>query len=326
MKILFLHGWTSVVGGRKPTYLLDNGQQVINPSLPDDDFEAAVQIAQDEYDRHLPDVIVGSSRGGAVAMNLEYGDTPLVLLCPAWKRWGTATTVPSNTAILHSRQDEVIPFSESEALVKNSGFPRSMLLGVGSDHRLADEEPLEKMLHTCQFIVGTTPGHEFVDVSVYHLEMLAASSRSVQMPREGLRVLHAKQPSVSYYRFLYNTVGSNYHWCRRGKLADAELAAIISSPQNELHVLCVEGAPAGFAELNRCEHQVTELVQFGLMPEFIGQGLGKWFLQWTIDKVWSWDVSRFWLHTCSLDHPAALPMYRKAGFVLCHEETVRRPL
>jgi hypothetical protein len=116
MKILFLHGWQSIPGGRKPTYLRDHGHTVLNPALPDDDFDAAVRIAQTEFDRHQPDVIVGSSRGGAVAMNIESGDTPLVLLCPAWKRWGTATTVKPGTVILHSRADEVVPFANSQEL------------------------------------------------------------------------------------------------------------------------------------------------------------------------------------------------------------------
>ena len=85
MKILFLHGWQSVPGGVKPSYLGSHGHTVLNPKLPDEDFEAAVRIAQAEYDRHRLDVVVGSSRGGAVAMNLDSGDTPLVLLCPAWR-------------------------------------------------------------------------------------------------------------------------------------------------------------------------------------------------------------------------------------------------
>jgi predicted esterase YcpF (UPF0227 family) len=99
MKILFLHGWQSAPGGLKPTYLKKHGHEVLNPALPDDDFGAAVQIAQAEFDREKPDVVVGSSRGGAVAMNINSGETPLVLLCPAWKRWGTATTVKPGTVI-----------------------------------------------------------------------------------------------------------------------------------------------------------------------------------------------------------------------------------
>jgi hypothetical protein len=89
MKILFLHGWQSVPGGVKPTYLAQHGHSVLNPALPDEDFEAAVRVAQAEYDRHRPDVVVGSSRGGAVAMNINSGDARLVLLCPAWKKYGT---------------------------------------------------------------------------------------------------------------------------------------------------------------------------------------------------------------------------------------------
>lgn len=79
MKLLFLHGWHSVVGGVKPTFLKDAGHEVINPALDDDDFDLAVRTAQVEYDQHQPDVIVGSSRGGAVAMNIDSKDTPLVL-------------------------------------------------------------------------------------------------------------------------------------------------------------------------------------------------------------------------------------------------------
>jgi predicted RNase H-like nuclease len=161
MKILFLHGWHSVVGGVKPTHLKQAGHEVLNPALNDDDFDKAVRTAQAEYDQHKPDVIVGSSRGGAVAMNIDSEDTPLVLLCPAWKNWGSATTVKPNTVILHSRQDKVIPFVGSEELVRNSGLLPESLVEVGNDHRLADEEPLQAMLEECHRhklqVVGIDP-------------------------------------------------------------------------------------------------------------------------------------------------------------------------
>src|SRR5882757_6614472 len=123
MKILFLHGWQSVPGGVKPTYLAQHGHEVINPKLPDEDFGEAVRIAQVEFDRHQPDVVVGSSRGGAVAMNIDSGTARLILLCPAWKKYGTAGMVKPGTLILHSRADDVIPFGDSEELVRNSGLP-----------------------------------------------------------------------------------------------------------------------------------------------------------------------------------------------------------
>src|ERR1700739_3547853 len=107
MKLLFLHGWQSVPGGLKPTYLARHGHEVINPKLPDEDFEQAVRIAQEVFDKHQPQTVVGSSRGGAVAMNIDSGDARLVLLCPAWRRRGTARTVKPGTVILHSRADDV---------------------------------------------------------------------------------------------------------------------------------------------------------------------------------------------------------------------------
>ncbi len=70
-KVLFLHGWNSKPGGVKPTYLAEHGHTVINPALPDEDFAESVRIAQAEFDHHDPDVVVGSSRGGAVAMNID---------------------------------------------------------------------------------------------------------------------------------------------------------------------------------------------------------------------------------------------------------------
>lgn len=153
MKILFLHGWTSKPGGRKPTYLKRHGHEVINPALPDDDFGESIRIAEEKHRQHRPDVVVGSSRGGAVAINMISGSTPLVLLCPAWKNWGLARMVKFDTLILHSRLDDVIPFAHSEELVAVSGLPPRSLIEVGIDHRLADLEPLRKMLEACEMLV-----------------------------------------------------------------------------------------------------------------------------------------------------------------------------
>jgi alpha-beta hydrolase superfamily lysophospholipase len=150
MKVLFLHGWTSKPGGVKPTYLAEHGHEVLNPALPDEDFAGAVRIAQAEFDRHRPDVVVGSSRGGAVAMNVRAGDVSLVLLCPAWKRWGTARRVKPGTVILHSDADDVVPVADSRELVRASSLPDSALVIVGADHRLADPEPLAAMLRAVE--------------------------------------------------------------------------------------------------------------------------------------------------------------------------------
>jgi hypothetical protein len=83
-------------------------------------------------------------------MNINSGGAKLVLLCPAWKRWGTARSVKPNTIILHSRGDDVVPFGDREELLVKSGLPASALIEVGTDHRLADPEPLAAMLRACE--------------------------------------------------------------------------------------------------------------------------------------------------------------------------------
>jgi len=130
VKILFLHGWHFVPGGLKPTYLKDRGYVVINPTLDDDDFYAAAATGQAKYDRHQPDVIVGTSRGGAVALNIVTVDTTLVLLGPAWKIWDTLKTLKSNSLILHSCQDDFIPFEDFEELVLISGLSCELLIEI----------------------------------------------------------------------------------------------------------------------------------------------------------------------------------------------------
>lgn len=165
---------------------------------------------------------------------------------------------------------------------------------------------------------------ELFDITVYYLEMWAPSNRTVPVPRDGLAIRHVARPTVPFYRSLYNSVGEKFRWLSRRKMSDEQLAAVIEDPLDEIHVLYVDGVPAGFAELDRRQPGEIELVQFGLTPDFIGKGIGKWFLQWTIDKAWSFAPSRFWLHTCTLDHVAALPNYLKAGFTLFKEESIRR--
>ena len=147
MKILLLHGRHSIPGGVKPTYLAEHGHDVINPALDDDDFTLAVTTAQAEFDEHQPAVVVGSSRGGAIAVNLDTGGARLVLLCPAWEKWGTVRRVKPGTVILHSRADDVVPFADSEGLASNTGVT---LIEVGNDHRLADPESLATLLRVCE--------------------------------------------------------------------------------------------------------------------------------------------------------------------------------
>jgi hypothetical protein len=150
MKILLFNGWRAVPGGVKPTFLARHGHEVIDPKLSDDHFGEALRVAQVEFDTHRPDVVVGVSRGGAVALNIDTGDVRLVLLCPGWKKWGTARTVKPGTVILHSRTDDVVPFADSEELARNSGLPDSALVAVGTDHWLSHPDALDALLWACE--------------------------------------------------------------------------------------------------------------------------------------------------------------------------------
>ena len=116
-------------------------------------------------------------------MNIDSGDARLVLLCPAWKKWGTARTVKPGTVILHSRADDVVPFADSEELVRNSGLPASALIEVGTDHRLADPEPLEAMLEACESGDPETEREEMDmdEIPAFYLEPTHDSGRAFVM-------------------------------------------------------------------------------------------------------------------------------------------------
>ena len=83
-------------------------------------------------------------------MNMSVGDVRLVLLCPAWKKFGSRRTVKAGTVVLHSRLDDVVPFVDSEELIRNSSLPPESLLETGADHRLADPESLQNLLGACE--------------------------------------------------------------------------------------------------------------------------------------------------------------------------------
>lgn len=136
-----------------------------------------------------------------------------------------------------------------------------------------------------------------------------------------LALLRAESPSVAFYRFLYNTVGKPWMWWARRTVSDEALARAIQDPKVEIYVLYCDGQPAGYAELDRRVAGEVELSYFGIMPQFIGRKLGPYLLAWAIEQAWSYGPERLWVNTCSFDHPKALPLYQKLGFVPYRQET-----
>lgn len=128
-------------------------------------------------------------------------------------------------------------------------------------------------------------------------------------------LLKVKKPPVHFYRYLYETVGRNHVWVERTRMSDEALASIVQDPNVELFVLYCEGAPAGYAELDFRKPPHAELAYFGLIADFLGRGLGSFLLATAIDIAWSKPIERLWVHTNTLDHPRALPLYQKMGFV-----------
>lgn len=174
-------------------------------------------------------------------------------------------------------------------------------------------------------------------VTTWHLEMRRAPERMRALPA-GAIVSHATAIPLSFYRYLYETVGAPWCWVDRRWMGDAELASHVHDPRVEVHVACVEGAPAGYFELDArklASDREIELAYFGLVPWRIGGGLGGPLLDAAIERAWVMGrahgaMDRLWVHTCSLDHPRARAAYARAGFVEYeahdHEEWDPRPL
>jgi GNAT superfamily N-acetyltransferase len=125
----------------------------------------------------------------------------------------------------------------------------------------------------------------------------------------------------SFFRYLYTEVGRRYHWVDREEWSDEDHAARLADPDVSLHLLSVAGAPAGYFELERHDDGAVEVAYFGLLPEFLGRGLGKYLLFRAASEAFALGASRVWLHTCTLDNEAALPNYLARGFRKVREET-----
>jgi len=153
------------------------------------------------------------------------------------------------------------------------------------------------------------------EVTRTYLEMNSASQ--LQPARVGdprLKITNQHPCSVELFRWLYAEVGRNYHWIDRLPWTDEDIRVHLAQPENSIWLMTLENEPAGYFELRKCADGSTEIAYFGLLPSFIGRGLGKHLLTCAVEQAWADGAERVWLHTCTLDDPAALPNYLRRGF------------
>lgn len=135
-------------------------------------------------------------------------------------------------------------------------------------------------------------------------------------PQSSLSLQRIEQPTLDRYRQLFRLVGSRWLWYSRLAMADDKLAAIVRHPGVELYAVIGEaGSDCGMLELDFRDPGECELAFIGLVPELAGKGHGRWLLSEALARAWRDGIARVHVHTCSLDHPAALAAYRRAGFV-----------
>jgi ribosomal protein S18 acetylase RimI-like enzyme len=164
-------------------------------------------------------------------------------------------------------------------------------------------------------------------VTRWYLEMSAPDRLAPPLPpAPGLEVRQAEVPSPEFARFLYLTVGGPWYWLDRRDWDRERWKRRVEQPGVETWVAYLRGTPAGYAELTHAGRQV-ELSYFGLLPDFIGQGLGPRLLRVAIARAWELGPERVTVNTCSLDGPAALRMYERTGFEIRHriEQRVTLP-
>jgi ribosomal protein S18 acetylase RimI-like enzyme len=161
-----------------------------------------------------------------------------------------------------------------------------------------------------------------VEVTRTHVELPDRSSlRPAPCPDPRARVERVDECPASFFRYLYAEVGRGYFWLERAHWTDEQIRARLGDPAVSLFLLTVAGAPAGFFELEKHHDGSVEVSYFGLLPEFLGRGLGKYMLTEATEAAWALGASRVWLHTCTLDDPRALANYLGRGFQVYKTET-----
>lgn len=155
-----------------------------------------------------------------------------------------------------------------------------------------------------------------------YLEMRSTDAlRAAGPPDPAPRIERVGFCPASFYRYLYGAVGRSFGWTDRLTWDDDAIGRHLGRPAITLWLMSSEAAPAGYFEFERHGDGSVEIAYFGLLPEFVGRGWGKYLLTRAVQEAWALGAGRVWLHTCTLDHPSALPNYLKRGFTPVRQET-----
>jgi GNAT superfamily N-acetyltransferase len=147
-----------------------------------------------------------------------------------------------------------------------------------------------------------------------------ADLRPVPAPDPAPRIERLEPCSPAIFRDLYATVGRDFQWTDRLAWSDAEVEHHLGNPGVSIWLMSEGKTPAGYFELQAHDDGSVEIAYFGLLPAFIGRGWGKYLLTRATQAAWDLGPNRVWLHTCTLDHPSALPNYLKRGYKLVRQE------
>ncbi len=157
------------------------------------------------------------------------------------------------------------------------------------------------------------PGGKVANV-VTCLEMRTHPEPSPDPPRPECTLERITERETARYRTLFRRVGEQYLWFSRLALSDEQLAQTIRDPRAEIHAVRLAGRDEGLLELDFREPGECELLFFGITDALLGKGMGRWLMNRAIEMAWSRPIERFWLHTCTFDHPGALQFYIRSGF------------
>lgn len=141
-----------------------------------------------------------------------------------------------------------------------------------------------------------------------------------------LQIIEAQEPLPELNRFLYTAVGGDWYWVDRLPWTYAQWQQAIGGANHRTFICYSRGTPAGYYELHKNDDGSVEISYFGLIGQFHGRGIGGWLLSQCLKDAWGWGANRVWVHTCTLDHPAALSNYLARGLKAYDREIEQRNL